>query len=452
MQSVNPATGEVVETYAEMADDELEAALASASRAFNHWSTTSLEERSRLLKAAADHLRDNADRYGGLITREMGKPLGEARGEVEKCAWVCEYYADNGADFLADEPHPSDASRSYVRYAPLGPVLAVMPWNFPFWQVFRAAAPTLMAGNVLVLKHASNVPACAEAITTAFREAGFPEGAFTNLPIGSGRVEGVIRDGRIAAVTLTGSEPAGRKVAAVAGESLKKTVLELGGSDPFIVLEGADLDEAARVATTARTINSGQSCIAAKRFIVQDSIAEDFVERFRGRLEGLQLGDPAAEGTHIGPQARADLRDELHRQVTESIQAGARCLLGGDIPDRPGYFYPVTLLDGVTSDMTVGHEETFGPVAPVIRVRDTEEAVAVANSTRFGLGGAVYGPDGATAESVARRLESGAAFANGMVKSDPRLPFGGIKDSGYGRELSQHGIREFTNIQTVWVA
>jgi succinate-semialdehyde dehydrogenase/glutarate-semialdehyde dehydrogenase len=452
MQSVNPATGEVLESFEELSEGDLEAALTTAADTFSQWSQTELEERSRLLRAAAEQLRDNAATFGELITQEMGKPLGEARGEVEKCAWVCEYYADNGADFLADEPHASDALRSYVRYAPLGPVLAIMPWNFPFWQVFRAAAPTLMAGNVLLLKHASNVPTCAQAIADVFTAAGFPQGACTNLAIGASRVEGVIRDSRVAAVTLTGSEAAGRKVAAVAGESLKKTVLELGGSDPFIVLEGTDLDEAARIAATARTINSGQSCIAAKRFIVADAVAVDFVARFREHLEALKVGDPTAEDTHIGPQARGDLRDELHRQVRESVDAGAHCLLGGKLPEGPGYFYPVTLLDHVTEGMTVAREETFGPVAPVIRVADADEAVAVANRSRFGLGGAVFGPDADSAERVARRLESGAAFANGLVKSDPRLPFGGIKDSGYGRELGRHGIREFTNTQTIWVA
>ena len=451
MESINPATEEVAEVFEELTDDQLERALEAAHEAFASWSRTSFAQRRQVLQQAAAHLRANAADYGALITREMGKPTKEAKGEVAKCAWVCDYYAENGERFLASDPVDSDASRSYVRYAPLGPVLAVMPWNFPFWQVFRAAVPTLMAGNPVLLKHASNVPACAAHIEAVFTEAGLAAGAFQNLAIGSGRVQGVIEDPRVRAVTLTGSEAAGRKVAAQAGTALKKTVLELGGSDPFIVLDDADIDEAARVAATARTINSGQSCIAAKRFIVVDAVADAFRDRFRAHLEGLVVGDPTEPGTDIGPQARGDLRDALHDQVTRSLQAGAEPVLGGHLPGGHGYYYPVTLLDRVAEGMAVADEETFGPVAPIIRVTDDDQAVAVANRSRYGLGGAVWSADRERAERLAQRLDVGAVFVNGMVKSDPRLPFGGVKASGYGRELGSYGIREFTNIQTVWI-
>jgi len=451
MEPINPATGEAEEVYQELSEDQLEMALNASHQAFADWSQRSFANRRQILQQAAALLREKTDELGHLITREMGKPIREARGEVEKCAWVCDFYAEKGEQLLAPHSAESDASRSYVRYAPLGTVLAIMPWNFPFWQVFRAAAPSLMAGNTMLLKHASNVPGCAARIEGLLDEAGLPVGAFQNLALSSRRVEGVIDDPRVHGVTLTGSETAGRKVAASAGAALKKTVLELGGSDPFIVLEDADLDEAARVAATARTINSGQSCIAAKRFLVVASVADDFLERFRAHLEGLHTGDPMDEDTAIGPQARGDLRDELHRQVQDSIKAGARLLLGGEPTPGPGFFYPVTLLDGVTEGMPVAEEETFGPVAPVMRVADEDEAVAVANRSRYGLGGAVWSSDRERAEAVGRRLEVGAVFINGMVKSDPRLPFGGVKASGYGRELGAFGIREFTNIQTVWI-
>ena len=451
MESINPATEEVLETFEELTDRQLEMAVNASQEAFEPWAGASFTERSKVLKATAERLRTEVAALAGLITREMGKPIGEARGEIHKCAWVCEYYADHGEGFLASEAVTTDASRSYVRYAPLGTILAVMPWNFPFWQVFRAAAPTLMAGNTVLLKHASNVPACAARIERILADAGLPIGAFQNLPIGSSRIEGIIQDPRIRAVTLTGSEAAGRKVAAQAGDAIKKTVLELGGSDPFIVLADADLDAAARTAATARTINSGQSCIAAKRFIVEESVADDFLERLRMQLEQLSLGDPTQEATQIGPQARADLRDELHRQVQASVRAGAKLLLGGEPESGRGYFYPVTLLDRVVEGMPVADEETFGPVAPIMRVADADTAVAVANRSRYGLGAAVWSADTERAEAVAQRLDVGAVFINQMVKSDPRLPFGGVKVSGYGRELGHHGIREFTNIQTVGV-
>ncbi|MEF8793394.1 NAD-dependent succinate-semialdehyde dehydrogenase [Thiohalorhabdus sp.] len=451
MESINPATEEVVEVFEELTDRQLEKAIDAAQEAYGSWSRTSFAQRRHVLQQAAAQLRANAADYGALITREMGKPAKEARGEVEKCAWVCDYYAENGESFLASDPVDSDASRSYVRYAPLGPVLAVMPWNFPFWQAFRAAVPTLMAGNPVLLKHASNVPACAARIEAVFAEAALPGGAFQNLAIGSGRVQGVIEDPRVRAVTLTGSESAGRKVAAQAGAALKKTVLELGGSDPFIVLEDADLEEAARVATIARTINSGQSCIAAKRFIVVDAVADAFRDRLRQHLDGLVVGNPAEPGTEIGPQARGDLRDALHDQVTRSLQAGAETVLGGSMPSGEGFYYPITLLDRVSEGMPVADEETFGPVAPIIRVADDAQAVAVANRSRYGLGGAIWSADRERAERLAQRLDVGAVFVNGLVKSDPRLPFGGVKASGYGRELGPYGIREFTNIQTVWI-
>ena len=451
MESINPATEEVVEVFEELTDEQLETALEASREAFEGWSRTSFSQRRQVLQQAATNLRERAADYGALISREMGKPAKQAKGEVEKCAWVCDYYAENGESFLAADPIDSDASRSYVRYAPLGPVLAVMPWNFPFWQVFRAAAPTLMAGNSLLLKHASNVPACAARIEGILADAGLPAGAFQNLAIGSGRVQDVIEDPRVQAATLTGSEAAGRKVAAQAGGAIKKTVLELGGSDPFIVLADADLDEAARVAATARTINSGQSCIAAKRFIVADEVADAFRDRLRAHLEELTVGEPTDSGTDIGPQARSDLRDTLHDQVKRTVAAGAELILGGQMPAGRGYFYPVTLLDRVAEGMPAADEETFGPVAPIIRVADADQAVAAANRSRYGLGGAVWSNNREQAEAVAQRLDVGAVFVNGMVKSDPRLPFGGVKASGYGRELGYHGIREFTNIQTVWI-
>ncbi len=451
MESINPATEEVVEVFEELTDSQLEKAIEASREAFGPWSSASFASRRQILHEAAARLRDQAAELGALITREMGKPAKEAKGEVEKCAWACDFYAEHGESFLATEPVETDASRSYARYAPLGPVLAIMPWNFPFWQVFRAAAPTLMAGNPVLLKHASNVPACAARIEGVLAEAGLPAGVLQNLAIPGSRVEPVIGDPRVRAVTLTGSEAAGRRVAASAGAALKKSVLELGGSDPFIVLEDADLDEAARVGAAARTINSGQSCIAAKRFIVVDQVADEFLDRFRARLEELRLGDPTQEDTHIGPQARGDLRDTLHRQVTHSVKAGAQLLLGGELPPGRGFYYPVTLLDRVAEGMPVAEEETFGPVAPVFRVADAKAAVSLANRSRYGLGGSIWSGDRERAEAISHGLEVGAVFVNGLVKSDPRLPFGGVKASGYGRELGSHGIRELTNVQTVWI-
>jgi len=450
-RSVNPANGNTLRVVDAFTPAQLESALQGAARAGVSWRDTGLAERARLLRQAAAVLRRHLDEYAEIISGEMGKPIREARAEIEKCAWVCEYYADAGPGFLEDEIIESDAGRSLVAWQPLGTVLAIMPWNFPFWQVFRFAAPALMAGNTGLLKHASNVPLCALAIESVFREAGFPEGVFCTLMIPSAQVEAVIRDPRVQAVTLTGSEPAGRQVAATAGSMIKKTVLELGGSDAFVVLEDADLELAATNAVASRFLNNGQSCIAAKRFIVVEAVAEEFVQRFRTGVEALVIGDPLDEATRIGPLARFDLRDELHRQVVESITAGAVAVTGCNPEGGGGAYYQPSILDHVQPGMCAWHEELFGPVATVIRARDEPDAVRIANATDFGLGGSVWTQDSDRGERVARQLECGAVFVNGMVKSDPRLPFGGIKHSGYGRELSRLGIREFVNAKTLWI-
>ncbi|MGD2137020.1 MAG: NAD-dependent succinate-semialdehyde dehydrogenase [Gammaproteobacteria bacterium] len=430
---------------------DLEAALQAAAQAAPAWRERGFAERCTLLRQAASVLRGRAEDLARLMTLEMGKPIGEARAEVEKCAWVCEYYAGEGPAFLADEEIASDAGRSLVSYQPLGTVLAIMPWNFPFWQVFRFAAPALVAGNTALLKHASNVPRCALEIESVFAEAGFPAGVFRTLMIQSSRVAAVIEDPRVHAVTLTGSEPAGRQVAATAGAVVKKTVLELGGSDPFIVLEDADLELAVEQAVASRFLNTGQSCIAAKRFIVVEAVAEDFVGRFRGAVESLTPGDPLDEDCRLGPMARVDLRDELHRQVVDSIARGAVAVTGCNPESGPGAFYQPSILDHVKPGTRAYHEELFGPVASVIRAADEDDAVRIANDSDFGLGGSVWTGDNARGERIARRLECGCAFVNGLVKSDPRLPFGGIKHSGYGRELSRLGIREFVNAKTIWI-
>jgi succinate-semialdehyde dehydrogenase / glutarate-semialdehyde dehydrogenase len=452
IQSVNPATGEIVATFPETSDRELELLLTNSRAAFVGWRTVPFAARAERMRAAARVLRTRKTDYAHAMTLEMGKPIVEAEGEVEKCAWVCDHYAEHAEADLAEQPRATDASKSYVRFDPLGAVLAVMPWNFPFWQVFRFAAPALMAGNGAVLKHASNVPRCALAIEEVFREAGFPAGLFATVLVSSAKVVKLIADPRIVAVTLTGSEQAGSIVAAQAGRELKKTVLELGGSDPFIVLGDADLARAARVAADARLINSGQSCIAAKRFIVVEPIADQFLERFKAELGSRRMGDPLARETQVGPQARADLRDSLHQQVTESIKRGAQRLLGGEIPAGPGAFYPPTLLTAVDKGMPAFDEEMFGPVAAVIRAKDQADAVRLANDSPFGLGASLWTQDRVRAENVAAELEAGTVFVNGQVKSDPRLPFGGIKRSGYGRELAEYGIREFVNIKSVWIA
>ncbi|MCW8841009.1 MAG: NAD-dependent succinate-semialdehyde dehydrogenase [Gammaproteobacteria bacterium] len=449
--SLNPATGELLEAFATWSGDELGAVLNAVAEASPGWQATPLSDRCELMAGAAKVLRQRRDELARIITLEMGKLLKEARGEIDKCAWVCDYYAENGPAFLADELIETDASRSLVCYQPLGTVLAVMPWNFPFWQVFRFAAPALVAGNTGVLKHASNVPQCAQAIESVFREAGFPVDTFRTLMISASQVQGVIEDRRIHAVTLTGSEPAGRQVAATAGAALKKTVLELGGSDPFVVLEDADLELAVQQAVASRYLNAGQSCIAAKRFIVVEAIAEAFVERYREAVQALKPGDPLDEGTTLAPMARNDLRDELHRQVQESVAAGATLVTGGEPLPGKGAFYAPTLLDHVRPGQRAYSEELFGPVATVIRAVDEADAVRIANDSDFGLGSSVWSADSERGERVARRIEAGCSFVNGMVKSDPRLPFGGIKHSGYGRELARHGIREFVNAKTLWI-
>jgi len=452
IQSINPATGDVLETLEPTSPQQIQSVLAGAHAAFLEWRTQPFARRSALMHAAARELRARKDEYAVTMTREMGKPIVQAEAEVEKCAGTCDYYAEHAEAFLREQPRETDASRSYVRFDPLGVVLAVMPWNFPFWQVFRFAAPALMAGNAGILKHASNVPRCALAIEEVFRRAGFPEGLFRTVLVDSGTVKGLIADPRIVAVTLTGSERAGQAVAQQAGHELKKTVLELGGSDPFVVLADADVDVAARAAAEARLINSGQSCIAAKRFIVVEPVADRFLERFKSELAARRMGDPTARDTQVGPQARVDLRDELHRQVEESVKRGARVLLGGQVPAGKGAFYPPTLLAAVDRGMPAFDEETFGPVAAVIRSKDEADALRLANDSPFGLGAALWTKDLARAERLAAQIEAGAVFVNGVVKSDPRLPFGGIKRSGYGRELSEYGIREFVNIKSVWIA
>ncbi len=453
IEAINPATGETIKTYRENTPAEIRDITKGADEAFHSWRRTGFAERSALMKKAARVLRDNREEYAILATREMGKPITESRAEVEKCAWVCDYYAAHAEAFLQPEVVETDASKSYVTFQPLGVVLAVMPWNFPFWQLFRFAAPALMAGNTNVLKHSSNVPGCALAIEDVFHRAGFPAGVFRTLLVESSRVAELIEHPLVRAVTLTGSVPAGKAVAARAGAMVKKTVLELGGSDPYVILEDADLEATVTTCVTSRLINSGQTCIAAKRFVVVEPLRERFEALFVEQMRARKMGDPLEEDTIVGPQARYDLRDELHRQVKGSIEQGARCLLGGRIPDSQGAYYPPTVLTGVTKGMPAYEEELFGPVAAIIPVQDEQEAIRVANDTIFGLGAAVFTRDVEKGERIAAtELEAGCCFVNAFVKSDPRLPFGGIKESGYGRELSSYGIREFVNIKTVYVA
>ena len=449
--TVNPATGAELARYAYHSADETEALLQRAADAFATHRATSFADRAEKLNRVADLLDERSREYGTLMTTEMGKPIAQSVSEIEKCAWVCRTYAERAEAQLADEEVETEASKSLITYQPLGPVVAVMPWNFPFWQVFRFAAPNVMAGNVGILKHASNVQGCAEAIAEIFHEAGFAEGVFQNLRVGHDDFEDVIADRRVRGVTLTGSGTAGRSIAAAAGKHLKPSVLELGGSDAFIVLADADLDRAVEVGVKSRVQNNGQSCIAAKRFIVEERIADEFTERFVRAMEELTVGDPMDEGTDIGPIARSDLRDEIHDQVERAIEDGAELLTGGEKLDRDGFFYAPTVLGNVRRGTVAFEEEIFGPVASVIVARDEDEAVGLANDSPFGLGGAVFTEDAARGESVARRLECGCAFVNEMVKSHPHLPFGGVKDSGYGRELATVGIREFVNVKTLWV-
>ena len=452
IETINPSTGERLESYPETSPDVIRSILERADSVFREWRGTTFGERSQLMSRAASVLRSRQEELAALMAAEMGKPLAQGRVEVEKCAWVCEYYAENAERFLADDPAPSDATRSFVAFRPLGVVLAVMPWNFPLWQVFRFAAPALMAGNAGVLKHSSNVMGCALAIEDVFRAAGFPDDLFRSLVIGSARVREVIEAPQVRAVTLTGSGPAGKAVAAAAGAALKKSVLELGGSDPYVVLEDADLENAAQACVDSRLINSGQSCIAAKRFIVVEPIRARFEELYVEMMRAKRMGDPFDERVDVGPQARRDLRDELHDQVRASIDRGARVLLGGTVPSGPGAFYPPTVLTDVRPGMPAYDDELFGPVAAIIGAADEADAIRIANDSPFGLGAAVFTRDVARGERIARdEMEAGACFVNAFVKSDPRLPFGGIKGSGYGRELGAFGIREFVNIKTVWV-
>ncbi|MGH8497182.1 MAG: NAD-dependent succinate-semialdehyde dehydrogenase [Gammaproteobacteria bacterium] len=450
-RSVNPADERLIQETEAWDDERIDQALDAAAHAAPRWASETQETRADCLRAAAGLLRDRRDKLSRLMSTEMGKLIGEARAEIDKCALACDFYADHAARFLADEPVATDAGKSYVAYQPLGIVLAIMPWNFPFWQVFRFAAPALAAGNVGLLKHASNVALCALAIEDVFQDAGFPPGVFTTLLVDTDRVDRIIEDSRVRAVTLTGSEPAGRSVAGAAGAQLKKTVLELGGSDAFIVLDDADLASTVRNAVRSRFQNAGQSCIAAKRFIVTPGVAEAFLEQFREAVLALEPGDPLEESTSLAPLARSDLRDGLHAQVRDALERGATAVTGCEPIAGRGYFYCPSILDGVKPDMRAFTEELFGPVATVIRAHDEQDAVNIANESAFGLGGSVWTRDAERGERFARRLECGAAFVNGLVKSDPRLPFGGVKHSGYGRELSHHGIREFVNAKSVWI-
>ena len=449
--TINPATGEKLAEFAPLTESEIEAKLNLALDAFRAYRQTPFAVRAGMMNRAAEILESEQERFARLMTIEMGKPVRAGREEAAKCALACRYYAEHAKRFLADEVVETAASRSFVRFQPLGAVLAVMPWNFPFWQVFRFAAPALMAGNVGLLKHSSNVPQCARAIEEIFRRAGFPEGVFQTLLIESGQVRRVLEDWRVAAATLTGSEAAGAQVARVAGQEIKKTVLELGGSDPFIVMPSADLAEAVKMAVKARTINNGQSCIAAKRFIIAGEIYEEFARGFVEGMKALTVGDPLDEATEIGPLATPAILEELDEQVRKSVAAGARVLVGGKRLERPGNFYEPTVLIDVAPGAPAYYEELFGPVAVLFRARTIDEAITLANDTTFGLGASAWTNDGAEQERFINELEAGAVFINAMVASDPRLPFGGVKRSGYGRELSHYGIREFVNVKTVWV-
>lgn len=451
LRSINPATDETFAQYDELSTGELDALLDRSLTAYRRHRQTPFEQRAERLQRCADVLEARATELARLAVREMGKPIRQAEAEVRKCAWVCRHYAEHGAAYLGPVPAESDGSKAYVVYQPLGPILAVMPWNFPYWQVFRFAAPALAAGNVGLLKHASNVTGVSLAIEAVLREAGFDGDEFLSLRISSEPVARLIADDRVAGATVTGSEGAGRAVGGAAGNALKPSVLELGGSDAFLVLADADLDHAAEVAVQARTQNNGQSCIAAKRFIVERPVLEAFTERFVARMEALTVGDPMDPETQVGPLARRDLRDEVHDQVVRAVAEGAEVRTGGTMPDGPGAFYPPTVLTGVREGTVAFDEEIFGPVASVIAADDADDAVRLANASRFGLGGAVFTGDVAKGERVALALECGSAFVNGMVRSDPRLPFGGVKASGYGRELAADGLRAFCNVKTVWI-
>lgn len=452
IKSMNPVTGEEIKSYDEMSLEKIESIINKTQSAFLSWSETDFSDRKPLMEKASHILKERKDKYAKLMTEEMGKPIKQSYAEVEKCAWVCDYFADKAELFLADEIVDTEASNSFITFQPLGVVLAIMPWNFPFWQVFRFAAPNLMAGNAGILKHSSNVTGCALAIEEVFRDAGFPLNLFRTIVVSSKQVGEIINNKNVMAVTLTGSVPAGKSVAEKAGAVLKKTVLELGGSDPYLVLEDADLEKAAATCVNSRLINAGQSCIAAKRFIIVESVYDEFEKLFVENMKSKKMGDPFDENNDLGPQASASLRDDLHRQVEESINRGAMLLLGGKVPEGNGAYYPPTVLANVKKGMPAYDEELFGPVAALIKVKDEEEGIAVANDTIFGLGAAVFTKDKKRGERIAaKKIKAGCCFVNEFVKSDPRLPFGGIKESGYGRELSAYGIKEFVNIKTVYV-
>jgi succinate-semialdehyde dehydrogenase/glutarate-semialdehyde dehydrogenase len=452
IKSINPTTGKTVKTYQTHSEKGVEKIINSVDKTWHHWRFASFAERAPAMQNLSSLLRSKKDELALLMAIEMGKVIKEGISEIEKCAWVCEYYVQNAENFLENEFIKTEASQSFVSYQPLGTILAIMPWNFPFWQVFRFLAPTLMAGNTAVLKHASNVPGCAMAIEDLVREAGFPENVFRTLLIGSNLVENVIKHNAIKAVSLTGSAPAGKSVAAIAGSVLKKCVLELGGNDPYVILEDADLETATKICASSRLLNAGQSCIAAKRFIVVDEVYAHFLEHFTHEMNAAHFGDPCESEITMGPLARIDLRDELHLQVEDSVKKGAEVVLGGEIPNRKGAFYPPTILENVKPGMPAYDEELFGPVASVIRVKDEKEAIKIANDTSFGLGAAIFTKDIKRGEKIAEsQLNAGCCFVNDFVKSDPRLPFGGIGESGYGRELSTQGIKEFMNVKTVVV-
>ncbi|MEY3300082.1 MAG: hypothetical protein RLZZ597_3342 [Cyanobacteriota bacterium] len=458
--SINPTTGTTIQSFEEISDTDLEAKLSQAAETFLTYRQTSFAQRAAWMQAAATVLDTNKQAYAKLMTLEMGKPLASAVAEVEKSAWACRFYADHAEEFLADVPANTDASRSLVRYQPLGAILAVMPWNFPFWQVFRFAAPALMAGNVGLLKHASNVPQCALAIEEVFQKAGFPVGAFQTLLMGASRIESLVADDRIKAAALTGSEPAGASLASACGRQIKKTVLELGGTDPFVVMPSANLEEAIAAAATARMLNNGQSCIAAKRFIIHEAIADAFESGLRDKFASFTVGDPMAEGVTVGPLATPSIGEELEQQMKACLDQGATALIGGDVAAlkatlpaefQGGNWFPPTILTQIPPGTPADQEEFFGPVALVFRVSSLDEAIQIANSTPLGLGASGWSQDPAEQERMINELEAGAVFINGLVKSDPRLPFGGIKRSGYGRELGREGILEFVNTKTVWV-
>jgi succinate-semialdehyde dehydrogenase/glutarate-semialdehyde dehydrogenase len=451
ISTVNPATGEEVTTFEALTEEEIEGKIQRAADTFREYRKTSFGERSRMMLRAAEILDDEAEEFGRLMTSEMGKTLAAATAEAQKCARGCRYYAENAERFMADEEIELEGARTYVRYEPIGPILAIMPWNFPFWQVFRHAAPALMAGNVILLKHASNVPQCALAIEDIIHRAGFPEGALQTLLIGSDKVQPVIDDPRVRAVTLTGSEGAGRSVGAEAGENIKPSVLELGGSDPFIVMPSADLEKAVSTAVTSRTLNNGQSCVNAKRIIVHEEIADEFERRFVESMAALRVGDPMSEETDMGPLATSQMLEDVADQVRKSVQAGARVLTGGEPMDEPGNFYPPTVITDIPKESPAYREEIFGPVASLFRVGDIDEAIRLANDTSFGLSSSAWTNDPDEQERFIKEIEAGMVYVNRMTESTPEIPFGGAKNSGYGRELSHFGIHEFTNVKTVWI-